>query len=219
MIADFYNCNPEGVVNNRHKFPFSGDTTPPIHHDFTTPEYQAPDSIADKKWETCRGIGLSFGYNRTEDVSEFLSVDELVDSFVDIVSKNGNLLLNVGPQADGTIPAGQRTRLEGLSNWLAGNGEAIFGSRPWTQAEAVMADGDRVRFARRGNAIYAILLDEPHSNKVVIDVSLPNTTSVSALPDKQPLTYRNNEEGLTLELPTLPRAPAYAFKIGTAPAR
>ncbi|MEK6479564.1 alpha-L-fucosidase [Catalinimonas sp. 4WD22] len=217
VIADFYNKNPEGVVNNRHKFQLPTDTTPALHHDFTTPEYQVLDSIAEKKWETCRGIGLSFGYNQTEDVSEFLSVDELVDSFVDIVSKNGNLLLNVGPKADGTIPEGQRVRLEGLGEWLETNGEAIFGSRPWTQAEATTTEGGRVRFTQKEDAIYMIILDEPEGNSITIsDISLPKINALSALQNNRDITYQLEDGNLTIELPEAwGELPAYTFRLST----
>ncbi|MEM6845035.1 MAG: alpha-L-fucosidase [Bacteroidota bacterium] len=214
VIAEYYNKKPEGVVNNRHKFSLPNDTIPPIHHDFTTPEYQVLDSIASKKWETCRGIGLSFGYNQTEDVEEFLSVDELVDSFVDIVSKNGNLLLNVGPKADGTIPEGQRVRLEGLGKWLATNGEAIFGSRPWIQAEATTAEGGRVRFTQKDDAVYMILLDIPENSSITInDFPLSSVNALNALEANQTINYQLEGENLALELPEMEEELAYAFKI------
>src|SRR6185503_4313076 len=105
------------------------------HSDFTTPEYARYDHIVEKKWEATRGIGHSFGYNQNEGPEDYLSVDTLVRMFVDIVSKNGNLLLDIGPMADGTIPQLQRDRLVGLGTWLETNGEAIFDTRPWLRAE------------------------------------------------------------------------------------
>jgi alpha-L-fucosidase len=220
LIADYYNEKPEGVVNNRHKFQLPTDNSkPPVHHDFTTPEYQVLDSIAEQKWETCRGIGLSFGYNQTEDVDEFLSVDELVDSFVDIVSKNGNLLLNVGPKADGTIPEGQRVRLEGLGQWLDTNGEAIFGSRPWTQAEATTSEGGRVRFTQKDGAVYMTLLDEPASSTVIIEnVPLEGLSGITALQGQQDISFSLEGKTLQLTLPELNEAPAYTFKLSTGAA-
>ena len=214
VIADYYNLQPQGVVNNRHKFTLPGTSGPVIHHDFTTPEYQVLDSIAQKKWETCRGIGLSFGYNQTEDAKEFLSVDELVDSFVDIVSKNGNLLLNVGPEADGTIPSGQRERLEGLGSWLATNGEAIFGSRPWKQAQATTAAGGRVRFTQKGDTIYVILLDEaPGGEAIIENVDWEAIASVRSLQTDQDVPYQLDGKNLRLTISPADPAPAHAYAI------
>ena len=84
------------------------------------------DDITEAKWEACRGIGHSFGFNRNAPDDDLLSVDALVHLLVDIVSKNGNLLLNVGPAADGRIPHAQAERLLGLGWWLKVNGEAIY---------------------------------------------------------------------------------------------
>ncbi|HMO41672.1 MAG TPA: alpha-L-fucosidase, partial [Saprospiraceae bacterium] len=214
MIADFYNTNPEGVVNNRHKMQLTAEGFgSPIHHDFLTPEYQILDSISTKKWETCRGIGLSFGYNRMEDVAEFLSVEELIESFIDIVSKNGNLLLNVGPQADGTIPEGQRVRLEGLGKWLKTNGEAIFGTRPWAQAAAMTNSGERVRFTQKGNDLYIILLDTPKDKDLKISkLPIKKTNKLTSLATGKKVKHTLKDGILTFSF-SEPASEAHAFRL------
>ncbi len=93
------------------------------------------DDITGYKWETCRGLGYSFGYNQVERPEHTIAERELIHLLVDIVAKNGNLLLNVGPMADGTIPQIQASRLSALGAWLDVNDEAIFGTRPWERAE------------------------------------------------------------------------------------
>ena len=88
--ADYYNAVPDGVIDDRFGV---------AHSDFTSPEYQKLDKISEKKWEECRGLGRSFGYNRAEGETETIAPGELIALLVDIVSKNGNLLLDVGPEA------------------------------------------------------------------------------------------------------------------------
>ena len=108
----------------------------PVWHrssDFTSPEYQKLDKISEKKWEECRGLGRSFGYNRAEGEAETIAPGDLIALLVDIVSKNGNLLLDVGPKADGTIPPVQMERLKALGAWLKQNGDAIYDTTPWTR--------------------------------------------------------------------------------------
>ena len=102
LMADYYACVPEGVVNNR--FATFGYAPSEQHHDYTTPEYAVLAEAVPTKWESCRGIGHSFGWNRAETDADLLSVEQLVHLLVDVVSKNGNLLLNVGPTGDGSIP-------------------------------------------------------------------------------------------------------------------
>jgi len=158
--------------------------------------------MVSEKWATCRGMGLSFGYNRNEEVAEFLSVKELVETLVDVVSKNGNLLLNVGPEADGTIPEPQRRRLEGLGNWLKVNGEAIFDTRPWQLAQAETTEGGRVRFTAKDDVIYLILLDRPQRDEVTLKgVPFENVTSIRFLPNDQSLNFKLEPNDLEFQLP------------------
>jgi alpha-L-fucosidase len=100
----------------------------------------------------------SFGFNRNDTEDDYASAETLIGDFIDGVSKNGNLLLNVGPMADGTIPAPQAARLKAFGAWLRANGEAIYGARPWTQAEAVTDDGTPVRLTSKGGRLYLIPL-------------------------------------------------------------
>jgi len=173
LFADYYDRVPDGVINDRFATELTapqgrGLQPPGIHYDFLTPEYAAFDDIQPQKWETCRGIGNSFGYNREDDESSYLSAADAIRLLVDIVSKNGNLLLNVGPRADGSIHDLQRRCLLGLGAWLDTNGEAIYGSRPWVRAAATTRDGVPVRFTQKGSTRYAILLDTPRGTEIVI---------------------------------------------------
>ena len=214
LFADFYNRNNAGVVNNRHKMGMvNGQLSSPVHFDFTTPEYQVLDTITTQKWESVRGIGLSFGYNRTENVAEFLSVDDLVDTFVDIVSKNGNLLLNVGPAADGSIPDGQQTRLRGLGEWYRVNREAINGTRAWTTAQATTTTGERVRFTTKAGAVYLILLDTPRTTQVTIaGLPLPAVAAMTAVSDGKNIAFSYSNGQLTFDAATS-AGPAHAYRV------
>lgn len=215
LIADFYNQDEAGVVNNRHKMAMGpAGLSSPIHYDFTTPEYQVLDTISDKKWETVRGIGLSFGYNQVEDADELLSVDELVDMFVDIVSKNGNLLLNVGPKADGSISDGQRERLVGLGKWHQAHREAIYGTRPWKIAQASTQNGERVRFTQKDGMVYLFLLDRPTNGQVVIDgLPLESVQQLEPLADATVSDTQFKNGQLSFDLDTTKEQPAYVLKI------
>lgn len=222
LFAEYYNKLPEGVINNRFTQKFQMNETGIVsdnHFDFETPEYASFSEIRPQKWESCRGVGASFGYNRIEGPEQYLTLENLVRSFVDIVSKNGNLLLNVGPMADGTIPPLQRERLVGLGQWLAVNGAAIFDTRPWILAEGKTTDGVDVRFTQKDDSLYVTLLDTPASNQVELAglVANPDTT-VYLLGNDQPLTWSQTERGLTLRLPNgLPPSPAHAFKVTPQP--
>jgi len=148
-----------------------------------------------------------------------LSVDKLVDLLVDVVSKNGNLLLNVGPKADGTLPPLQAERLKGLGSWLRVNGEAIFGTRPWVRAEGRTRDGSPVRYTVRGDSAYAILLEKPKENKVIIEAIVAEDKSrIQLLGSSEELRWSQIGRAISINLPsTIPTSEACVLKITPRP--
>lgn len=139
---------PEGVVNDRWGVPY---------HGFVTREYRDITETLDYPWESTRGLGFSFGYNQAETPDQSLSGTALIRLLVDVVSKNGNLLVNVGPRADGSIPDLQADAMRELGAFLRLNGDAVFGSRPWHR----FGEGGRapVRYTTKGRTVFVHLLD------------------------------------------------------------
>jgi len=240
LFAYFYNRTPEGVVNDRWiqvpkhgrklitSWPVAnfvewyaqrlvakgGLAMPaPPHSDYATPEYSTLATISKRKWECVRGIGHSFGYNQMESEDQYMKAPEAVRMLVDIVSKNGNLLLNVGPRADGSIPEGQLACIQGIGKWLKTNGEAIYGTRPWTRAEGKTSCGVDVRFTAKGNTLYAILLDTPLNPEIeIIDLKPAAGSQIELLGHEPALAWRQSGENLWVTLPDhLPDSPAHVL--------
>lgn len=150
VFNHFYERVPEGVVNDRFG---------PTHHSFRTSEYEAGrEHETTEAWENCRGIGYSFGYNQVEDASHYLSGAQAAQHLVDIVSRGGHFLLNVGPCADGTIVDLQRRCLEDLATWMDSIDRSILRARPSSDvvevegdawARPVTIDGRRAAFVAR----------------------------------------------------------------------
>jgi len=149
LFRHYYATVPDGVVNDRW-----GET----HWDFRTSEYQAGlEKEAAGAWENCRGLGFSFGYNAAEDESVVLDGPQVVRHLLDVVSRGGNLLLNVGPDAAGRIPAIQRRSLEQLGDWMAVHGSAVHASRPLPASTGRPTDEPWVRWTRTGRTAHAVV--------------------------------------------------------------
>jgi len=101
------------------------------HGGFYTTEYGSGMDDDSHPWEENRGMGFSYGYNRVEDLQDYRSVQELILMLIDVVSRGGNLCLDIGPRADGKIPVIMQERLLQIGAWLKTNGEAIYGTRMW----------------------------------------------------------------------------------------
>ncbi len=192
--------------------------------DFYTQEYEYDtiDRLIAHKWENTRGLGQSFGYNANERVEDYMSVNALVDLLVDNVSKNANLLLNVGPKADGTIPDVQRERLLGLGEWLEVHGEGIYGTRPWVEATSTTReDSLRVRFTQKDDTLYVFLLDRPTASTVTVPrLRMEEGTEVRLLGRDETLAWEAADSQLRITLPgDLADRPAYGFAVTPVPWR
>jgi alpha-L-fucosidase len=162
-------------------------------------------------WEECRGIGHSFGYNRAETLADYSTPEELTELLVDTVARGGNLLLDIGPTADGRIPVIMVERLLQMGEWLEINGEAIYGTRKWRQH----SEGKTVRYTAKGGAVYAIVLGWP-GRTVRLKTPKPSpATTVELLGSKEQVLFERLEDGLRMTMPDLvPGADwAYTFKL------
>lgn len=246
LFAYFYNKNPEGVVNDRWiqtpkalrkilKFkPISAlirwivnrslkkggsDLPEAPHFDFKTPEYTSFSTILEQKWESTRGMGNSFGYNQFETEEDYLTIDELIKMFVDIVSKNGNLLLNVGPKADGSIPEIQKQLLLKLGEWLKINGEAIYGSRPWIKAEDKTEEDIHIRYTQKKESLYIFLMDITQSSQITLgSLKIKQNSNIYLIGKENELDWKLEDEKIIISLPKeLPDFPVHVLKISPMP--
>ncbi|KAF2446567.1 glycoside hydrolase family 29 protein [Karstenula rhodostoma CBS 690.94] len=166
-----------------------------IVNDFDTPEYATFSTAQRRKWESNMGMDpFSYGFNRATPDAEYMNATTLVTSLVDMVSKNGNLLLNIGPRADGTIPQPEIDALREAGKWIAAHGEAVFNTTYWFQKAEVRDDKANVRFTQTGDALYITSLEEPVGG--VLEVRAP----VPILPgDRVSLLGDGGVEGLDWE--------------------
>lgn len=225
LFAYFYNHNPEGVVNDRwfqipsqfqspegmanfrlyidNLMKNSAATALPTvpHCDFITTEYRNLEDQAAFKWESNRGIGNSFTYNQFEKAEDYLKAPQLIRMLVDVVSKNGNLLLNVGPRPDGSIPEAQIEALQGIGRWLETNGEAIYGSRPWSRAGDALEDGAKVAYTAKGNNLYITLLLPPHGSLRLPDIPAVEGRALTLLEANEPVAWHRENNAIIISLP------------------
>ncbi|CAB5049653.1 MAG: alpha-L-fucosidase [Actinobacteria bacterium] len=207
FMAEYFNHNPDGVVNDR--FDMIGVATGTTHADYITPEYSSGLTLPDKKFEVCRGIGRSFGYNALDDDSTYASSEELIQLLINAVADGGNLLLNIGPTANGEVPELQQQRIRDIGAWLNIYGAAIFNTCPHSVSSLTSSDGRTVRLTQdRNGIVYAIIIgNSPHAS-ITIE-GLPQG-DIMLLGHTRPLV----RDGNTVSLPLAPRADiAFALRI------
>ena len=187
-------------------------------------------------WQNPATLGTSYAYMENEELTNaYKNVDELIWLLCDIVSKNGNLLLNIGPKSDGTIPEGMVIRLKEMGKWLKVNGEAIYGSRPWevygefkgdyTQTKdqlktkhSIRVHKTEYRYTSKPNAIYAITFQKGLGKEVLTSFMKKNVQikSVEVLGSNSKVKWELTSKGLELESPSKDKFEyARVYKINT----
>jgi alpha-L-fucosidase len=166
--------------------------------DFEKVGGRSPTGIRPGAWMVDDPIGTSWGY--VEGMRVF-GPDAILGKLIDTVSKGGFYLLNLAPKADGTIPKEQQDTLLAIGKWLGKHGEAIYGTRPWTQN----ADG-KVRFTTKGDVLYAILPGKPGKSITLASLAektgSPAVSKVELLGDNGTLKHKRDAKALEIELPT-----------------
>lgn len=209
VLSYFYNHskNPDEVVANDR---WGTDIDGKLLGDFATPERTRMNHVRKDKWETCDSLDpFSWGYNRNLKEADYMTPNQVVDYLVDVVSKNGNLLINIGPKADGTIPEVMQSCLRHVGEWLHVNGEAIYGSHYWEPYK----DGD-VRFTRKGNTLYAIALEWPQEELRLTSLAGKEVTKVDLLGLDEPVKWKQDDTALVIQPPAKPSGKyAFTFRI------
>jgi alpha-L-fucosidase len=231
-VADHVVVNDRWGKDTRHK-----------HGGYYTTEYTSGMQQSQHAWEENRGMGYSYGYNRMERLQDYRTERELVLMLADIVSRGGNLLLDIGPRADGHIPTIMEERLVQIGNWLRPNGEAIYGTkalkqtRQWSAGTvprmeekefraaydiSAMVDTPRAGYARvdafftaKDDAIYAMLPRWPENAVVLKGFTAPSDAKVTVLETGDELQWKASGQELTITMPVAMRTKLAARQLYT----
>jgi alpha-L-fucosidase len=230
LLAWLFNespCRDEVVIDDRW-----GKECRHKHGGYYTTEYGAGMKDASHPWEENRGMGYSFGYNRAEGLDDYKSARELVLVLCDLVSRGGNLNLDIGPAGDGTIPLVMQERLLAIGQWLKVNGEAIYGTRhagrdcQWTAGQRpkqgykqyqenynlmdMVGQSPRggkavkqVFFTKKPEALYAITAGWPGKQLVLRNIKASAESIVTLLGHEGQLHYKVDGAHLVIDVPEL----------------
>jgi alpha-L-fucosidase len=236
QVEDLYQTirklRPECIINSRIKTCGFPESIPPPHCDYIT---SGDNEILDKapgfEWENPGSMNTSYGYNQND--HNWVDAREIVFRLVDIVSKGGNYLLNVGPTSEGLIPQPSVDQLMEVGKWMETNQEAIYGTSPWkvfqdrplseSQADKSQKENTRspvdIRFTAKGHSIYAVCLTWPEKTVLVRalgnkEVPAKAIAAVSMLGSGDRIEWRQTDDGLALSVPrTKPCRYAFVYRI------
>jgi alpha-L-fucosidase len=210
----------DGLPRNLGDYQSAGDNHIPDPSEFENPY-----------WETCGTMNNSWGFNSYD--HDWKYPVEVLSWLVDVVSRGGNYLLNVGPDGNGEIPAESGRILRDVGKWMKVNGEAIYGTRAWTtfrEGPTVLTrKGTRQRaqdgftaeftaediwFTKKGSTVYAIGLMHPVDNKILIrSLRDADVAAVRMLGTDQPVSWESTPDGLIVVLPTTTSNIGYALGV------
>jgi len=197
-------------------------------------ERGAPDSIQDLPWQTCTCIGDWHYSKALYENNGYKSAKTVITTLIDVVSKNGNLLLNIPIRGDGSIDEKEIAILQGIADWMDINGESIFGTRPWTKfgegpsVEAsnpikdqgfnegkIIFSAQDIRFNQKANLVYATVMGVPDGNISI--KSLNNRykiEKIELLGSDEKIEWQQTDDQLLIEKPvSIPNSIALVFKV------
>ena len=151
------------------------------------------------KWQSCTTFGTSFGYLEND---TYKTIESVIHEMAEVISRNGNFLINIGPKADGTVPKPQLDRLKAMGKWLKINAPAIYGSRYWKVPDQVK---EHLVFTTNGKKLYAIKLETPVAPFTISGTAGWNDSQVkkvSLLGSDAAVTWKMTPRGLRITPPT-----------------
>ena len=182
------------IVNNHHLTPFEGEDVQAFERDLPGENTAglSGQAISRLPLETCQTMNGMWGYKITD--QNYKSVGTLVQYLVGAAGRGANLLLNIGPQPDGALPAAAVERLEGIGEWLRANGETVYG----TEAGPV-APRDWGVTTRKGDKVYVHVLNWP-DEELFVPVTGEKVVRAARFADGGRLTFRQDDAGVTVRL-------------------
>ncbi|XP_038656660.1 tissue alpha-L-fucosidase-like [Scyliorhinus canicula] len=185
---------------------------------FNCADKYSPTKMPHHKWEKCTSVDThSWGYRRNMHLNDMMDVQSIIHNLMDAVSFGGNLLLDIGPTKEGTIPVIFQERLEAMGQWLNVNGEAIYASKPWRVQKE---NSTNIWYTSKGSSVYAVFTKWPTDN--ILNLQSPKSspdTKVTMLGIPEPLKWRNYPgQGILIALSsvspfTLPSENAWTVKL------
>jgi alpha-L-fucosidase len=201
LYSFLHKIKPDLIINNRigkGRIGMQGmSKSPDSAGDFGTPEQEIPATgLPGVDWESCMTMNDTWGY-RSDD-HRWKSAQQLIHQLVDITSKGGNFLLNVGPTAEGLIPQPSVERLTTIGEWLRTNGEAIYGTNV-----SLLDKPSWGRYTTKTGRIYAHILNWPKDAIIIIPTRTLQVSKVYLLADKEQnnLKTATTDQGLVISLP------------------
>ncbi len=191
LVKEVRNKQPKVIVVDR--------AVPGEQQNYLTPEQHIPDTGLPYPWETCMTMGNSWSYVPND---QYKPTVELIKKLVDIVSKGGNYLLNIGPGPDGEWDSVAYARLREIGAWMKVNAESIYGTRMYK----VFGEGDNVRYVQSKNAKYIFLLEFPNGNLSLKKITLAKGSRLQMLGTSSNLAWKFTNDGVEIKVPANLRA-------------